>query len=489
MKNILKWILIQMIVVLILGACSDAFFDEIPSDRVTADESYKSMAEAALACYAPLAILRDVAPQMVFACDLMSDMTVVTDNADLNWQEINDHNLSADNPYLDPSVLYQVIVNANESLLYIDSIMNYDQDMTELYAKILKGNLIGIRSWAYFTIARLYGEVAYIKDNLPQLAGEDLVYVPRKDILDTLVNNLLPYLDIDYVDIGNLAMYNKALLGEIYLEKQDYNNAATYLEMAIEGFENIESIYKVMSSDYGKDGWQDIFINSEYNTTEVMIAVPFSFTDQQPNPIEFWYGYEQEYVAKPTDFIVNLFNSQTPLKGKDIGDQYRGLGISYDTIAGNTFVNKYNLNKGVLYSSDIILYRAADIHLLFAEALNRMGQTDIALAILGDGYNEFDGWARNAGIRGRAYLVPYTRKDIPSGVDVTNYVEDLIVKERAMELAFEGKRWFDLMRVARRRGTGYLADKVAAKYSDSNLANKIKEQLKDEKNWYIPFRK
>ncbi|MFA9391114.1 MAG: RagB/SusD family nutrient uptake outer membrane protein [Prolixibacteraceae bacterium] len=487
MKNTLKGILILLVSITLFGACSDSFFDEKPSDRITPDQHYKSMIEAELSCLTPLSILRDVVPQMVFSCDLLSDMTTVTDNADMNVQNINNHVLSADNPYLDPSVLYQVIINANESLMHMDSIKSLDQDITDIDLSIFKGNLIGVRSWAYFMISRLYGEAAYIKDNLSSLPDEALTYIPRGAMMDTLINHLLPYLDIDYADFGNISMYNKALIGEIYLEKQDYTNAALYLQMAIEGFENGVQKYKVTTS-YNKDSWKSIFVSAAYQSTEVMIAVPFNYLENQPNPIELWYNYDYEYLAKPTNYIVNLFEKETTVRDKE-GDEYRGLGVSYDTIAGNYTVNKYNLYEGDPLSSDIILYRAADIHLLLAEALNRTGNSEIALQLLSEGYHDLPGWSKNAGIRGRAYLSTITLADVPEGANVVDYVEDLIVKERAEELAFEGKRWFDLMRVARRRGTGYLADKVAAKYSDGNLANKVREQLKDEKNWYLPFEK
>jgi len=486
MKNNLKCILIQFVIILNLWSCSDSFFDEIPSDRTTPDKNFKSLLDAELACIAPLAILRDVAPQMIFASDLLSDMTVITENADLNWQEINNHNLRADNPYIDASNLYKVIINANESLLYIENIAKTDQDITDIDIKVLKGNLIGIRSWAYFTIARLYGEVAYIKDNLPKLT-ENLTYIPRESMLDTLINNLTPYLDIDYQDYLNLSMYNKALIGEIYLEKQDYENAVNHLIMAIEGFENDPDLYKVNKS-YQKDYWKKIFLNAESNISEVMIAVPFDYTNNQINPIELWYGYHDQYVAKPTNFIVDLFNIQVNIRNRITGDIYRGLGASYDTINGNNFVNKYNLEP-VALSSDLILYRAADIHLLLAEAMNRSGDSRAALKILSDGYVERSGWENSIGIRKRAYLSSYIYEDIPTDFDAVNYVEDLIVQERALELAFEGKRWTDLMRVARRRGPSYLADKVALKYSDPNMANAVREKLMNEANWYLPFPK
>ena len=98
-------------------------------------------------------------------------------------------------------------------------IVSKDKDYKEINLHISKGNLIGLRSWAYFTLVRLFGEAAYIPDNMVSLPNNlKLEYINRVDMLDTLENHLLPYLDIDYLDELTI-MYNKALIGEIYLEK------------------------------------------------------------------------------------------------------------------------------------------------------------------------------------------------------------------------------------------------------------------------------
>jgi hypothetical protein len=148
-------------------------------------------------------------------------------------------------------------------------------------------------------------------------------------------------------------------------------------------------------------------------------------------------------------------------------------------------VNKYSINPNEFSGADIIIYRAADIFLLLAEALNQMGDFDAALSILNDGYTDPPGWRRVNGVRNRVLL---TEKEMP-GSDVMNAIEDMIMEERAMELAFEGKRWFDLVRVANRRGESYLADKIAAKYDDASLASAVHDKLMDRSNWYLPFNK
>ncbi len=84
--------------------------------------------------------------------------------------------------------------------------------------------------------------------------------------------------------------------------------------------------------------------------------------------------------------------------------------------------------------------------------------------------------------------VTLTKDDIYSGehdADVQDAVEDLIIDECGLEMAFEGNRFFDLMRVARRRGADYLASRVAKRNGTEDPA--MRAFLQNEKNWYLPF--
>jgi len=57
--------------------------------------------------------------------------------------------------------------------------------------------------------------------------------------------------------------------------------------------------------------------------------------------------------------------------------------------------------------------------------------------------------------------------------------------ERGRELAYEGERFYDLMRVAKRRNDpSFLAKKVSAKFPASQR-QAMYTKLLDEKNWYI----
>jgi hypothetical protein len=74
-------------------------------------------------------------------------------------------------------------------------------------------------------------------------------------------------------------------------------------------------------------------------------------------------------------------------------------------------------------------------------------------------------------------------------LDSVRYVETLIEQEDALETAFEGNRFHDLMRFTLRRmndGYGddesYLADKIAQKHADKAA---MKAKLMNRENWYI----
>lgn len=72
--------------------------------------------------------------------------------------------------------------------------------------------------------------------------------------------------------------------------------------------------------------------------------------------------------------------------------------------------------------------------------------------------------------------------------DIKNAVEDLIIDEMALELAFEGTRFSDLCRVALRRGDpDYLAKRVAKRNGQEGGDASLRAWLQDKSHWYLPF--
>jgi len=120
-------------------------------------------------------------------------------------------------------------------------------------------------------------------------------------------------------------------------------------------------------------------------------------------------------------------------------------------------------------SGNWIVYRYADIILMKAEALSQLGSYEEAIELLNQ-------------IRSRALM---EEKSAPQNPEA---FEDIILEERARELAFEGKRWFDLLRMGRRNDFSR-KEKLISIIIENFPSNKrlvLASKLTDPMGWYMP---
>jgi hypothetical protein len=163
------------------------------------------------------------------------------------------------------------------------------------------------------------------------------------------------------------------------------------------------------------------------------------------------------------------------------------------------------------------------VYLRYAEALNRAGYPQSAFAVLKYGlypdvvnkwiddaereaagnlisFNIDDFTLENTqGVHSRGcgnaecdtlYVLPMPKEAMASRADTVAYqqpfIEDMIINEMALEGAFEGYRFYDLMRVALRRGNpAYLADPISLR--NGTLDGQLRTLLLEVKNWYLPL--
>ena len=78
---------------------------------------------------------------------------------------------------------------------------------------------------------------------------------------------------------------------------------------------------------------------------------------------------------------------------------------------------------------------------------------------------------------------------LTSASDTTQWVEDRIIEELALEGCFEGQRYYDLLRVAlRRNDANYLASRIGRRNGSSRVDATLTTKLLQPSNWYLPLR-
>lgn len=563
-------ILSAMTLLLSLGSCQD-YLDVQPEDKLVGDQLYRNVYDADAAVVGIYGKFMALAEKHVILNEMRADLMTTTRNSNPYLEQLSNHNVSADNPYISPKQFYEVIQNCNDVLKNFD-IMLADKKFTQSQYEQRYADVGCIRSWVYLQLGIQFGSVPYITEPIETLEDVKNINKYPRIPLNQLVEKLVTFTEaltykniydaqssllitVDGYDTRKFFINKECLLGDLNLWKGNYLAAASHyknvMEEAPAGGANSFDNYRIKLAevinnedlavgylrnseqdgttlvDSNTKGWRSIFGRDRdvlWNT-EWIWSLPFDSNFAPANPfIAFFSKTGGDYLAKPSNRAIKLWDSNTQENGFPY--DARGPKFTYKMVAGDPVIMKYiykfeAANDQFKRNGDWFLYRAAKLHLRYAEAANRDKQYKIANAILNKGikaayspnpvpddvsdfqqtkegfpYN-FDArqgdypnyrapWHRNVGLRGRAYLKP-----VPVVIgDELISIENNIINEAALELAYEGNRWEDLVRIAlRRNDPAFLADKIYDKLSEEGNpeADNVKAKLMNPNNWYLPF--
>lgn len=453
--------LATILAILIMSSCSEDFLNLVPESSITSGNFYKTEDHFNQALVGAYASLRGAKGSI--AAWTMGEMR--SDNTHLEFNITNRGPGYIEREYTDffmddvNSGLvankynsdYIGIARTNEILDQIGDAALSQEKIDQIY-----GEASFLRALLYFDLVRYFGGVPLY---LTAVKGAGDAYLPRasvNDVYQAIIQDLENAINrLDPVSFPQNGRANQGaarmVLADVYLTIKDFPKAESEL-------------LKVMQMGYSLlDNYGDVFELSNKNSTESIFEIQYQQGNQGQNS-DFLYPFIP--LSADVSLITGISSQNlqgggwnTPtfemIAAYEDGDERlpASIGIVEGTgQIGNMFIDevkspvnyvptpgkrtypyikKYQNPHALERNTDdnFPVYRFSEALLSMAEALNEQGKSGDALPYLNQ-------------VRSRAGLEPVTETN-------QQMLREIIERETRVELAFENKRWLDLLRTDR----------------------------------------
>ena len=297
---------------------------------------------------------------------------------------------------------------AYKSILSANNVIENSSDATEV------GEARFLRGLAYFKLVRVFGDVTVNLSATPSTTDPSiLVRQPAASVYsDVIIPDLQAAISaLSASSNGGRAskLAAQGMLGKVYMQIGDYGNAESNLAAVVNGAAGAGIS---LQADFANIFGVDNDLNSEIiYATQISSSIvdEYGFS-------EFWSwsgGLDTKSLLPLDPDLVAAFDASP-------GDLRRAVTIDEEKMASPKFPQTGGPDH------DWIELRLGDVILMYAEALNENGNSSAAVS-------ELDKVRTRAGLEG-------------STASSQSEVRQAIANERRLELAFEGQRWFDLVR-------------------------------------------
>lgn len=453
-----KSVLAILFSTLLLTACGDSLFNEVPEDQPTDPTFWKTEEDFEIAVNGVYPYLQGIR-QMI-------ETSALTDDSHHNFSfdvfyDIGNGSATSDSfdePWYDN---YEGIRRTNTVLNRIDDIDWEDEELKDQ----LIAETRALRAYLYYDLTFKYGDVPLVTTEITIEEGHEEPQESHEDVVDFVLTELeeaaedLPasYSGSDEGKITSGAA--KGLLARYALYEEDYELARDAAQEVIESEE-----YELLS-DY-----EDVFSYEHENSSEVLLANEFESPDHSHNVFQYFAppslngdggisplrslvnAYEVQSTGEPIDdpdsgydpenpfedrdprLDASLIRPGTDFAGRNFDDMVDEVDDSFNHTSTGLYVKKYLSeedaddpdNSGL----DLIVLRYAEILLTYAEAKIELNDIDASV------YEAIDE------VR--------TRADMPSigtsGSLSQDELREKLRHERRVEFAFEGHRFYDIRR-------------------------------------------
>lgn len=442
-----KKITFIFLVTFFLAACQDDFLTVVPETALSSATFFTKEADFQQAVNAAYVPLRSIVNDRAWLLgEMHSDNTYYARNilfgATEQQEDIADfaiptaNGVTANTHVLNQYRLdYQIIARTNQILGLID-----DVAFDETLKNNLKGQAYFLRAFAYFELVRYFGKVPMHLEPTENRDDATLPLSTEEEIYTQIISdaqeavNLLPLKSAQEAGRATSGAA-RTLLANVYIVRKNWAEAETLLMEVVNSneYQLIPDYAQVFSTSTGnKNNVESVF---EVQFLEGSAGLNGTFLyNFLPRPMSSDELKTITGTSNPQPLTGEGNNIPTPdiIAAYEPGDERLDASIAYITLSGSLRDNKvypyikkfaktHSLHNN--HGTNWPIYRYSEVLLFLAEALNEQGK---------------DGSAYLNMVRERAGLGP-----------AEGDMREAIYQERRVELAFENKRWFDLVRTGR----------------------------------------
>ena len=462
-------------------------------------------------------------------------------NDDVNLENVLKESITAMNAYTTWDGFYNVINRCNTVIKYAPQVAERDPGYTQSELQATIAEVSALRDLCYFYLIRTFRDVPYSTEAFTDDDQKmDLPATPFNAVLDSLIQ------DLEAVQGNAVERYPEtsplyqtgritqdaihAMLCEMYLWKQDYDQCIRYADMVIDSKKKMYEEKRSQNASFGLGGSSQNVLNTRMNGYPLVNSLSSGYYgntytevfvngNSQETVFELLFDKTEAGYTMPGNSAAGAFYGNASVDKGLVGPSttvtediaktssrtifadrnkkvdarlYENVNMNTESI--NKFASRGLLinatqptNVSVSYmakypfakindvnhyynSSSWVIYRLSDIMLLKAEALCQK---------MREGSDEEIN-AHNQPLLAQAFsLVNAVNKrsvceatlvdTLVAGDYLTKaQMEQLVLQERQRELMFEGKRWYDLVRRSMRDGNTQVLSSAAQKRDGVN---------------------
>ena len=425
------------------ASCRD-FLNPNPNDVLAPQNFYQSAEDAVAAVNAVYSQTQWVYFFYWYESDIATDDVLATANFGTDGHQLASYTFdptlwSLDNQW---SNEYVTINRANIVLGRVPGIV-----MDTVQRDRVLGEAHYLRALMYFELVRMFGDVPLITKEVSSIAESQQPRAPAAQVYQLIQSDLttaINQLPASYSgnDIGRATSgAAMTLLAKVYLQQHDYANAAKWAGQVISSGRyalnpNFKDNFRIAVEETNPESIFEINYGSPDQTAGVVGSVQLLFTLPGGFPGGDAYGLMQvapNLVAlyAPSDQRGNgatfMMSPYTDAMGRTTTWGVPN-GAAFHKWLDESSSKDMTARAWQEMPSNWIISRYADVLLMYAEAVN-------------------EGGSASAGTAESALNAVRSRAGIPTVSGLSqSALRDSIKVERRREFAFEGQRWFDLVR-------------------------------------------